>query len=100
MRSVQADSQVRVPVTSDLEEAARRALNAIVVLETIEDGEPPTSAPTGEYEEWQQTLHRPAYRAWARAMDRLEHTLGDDFPGREARAWVPLCVRILSGEVR
>ncbi|WP_109507496.1 hypothetical protein [Nocardioides speluncae] len=90
----------RASVTSDLEEAARRALNAIVILETVEDGEPSASAPDSEWEEWNRTSHRPAYRAWTQAMDRLEHMLGEDFPGRECRAWVPVCVRILSGELR
>lgn len=100
MTTIRADAHLRAPVASDLEEAARRALNAIVVLETIEDGEPPASAPESEWEEWRRTSHRPAYRAWTHAMDRLEEALGDEFPGRECRAWVPVCVGILSGELR
>lgn len=97
---MRARSHLQASVTPELEEAARRALNAIAVLETIEDGEPLSSASNSEYEEWQRTSQRPAYRAWTKAMDRLELALGEEFPGRECREWVPLCVRILSGEVR
>jgi hypothetical protein len=88
------------PVTAAVVSAAREALNTFVALENSEDHEPLSTAPNGDWDDWHRESYRPALRRWTRAMDQLEALLGEDFPGRECRSWVIVCVRVLSGELR
>jgi hypothetical protein len=77
--------------------AARSALNALVVLERREPDVPPHTELASRRRDYDRRL---AHRRWVAAMRRWEALLGEDFPGRDRRQWVPVCVRVLSGEGR
>lgn len=77
--------------------AARAALDTHDALLRVLSAAPGTVA---SYGDWYADVIAPAYRVWARAMDRLAWVLADDFPGRDPERFRPVCAQILSGEFR
>lgn len=81
-----------------LDRVARRALDTFAVLESVEDGEPSATIARDEWARWRGHVYAPARSAWVDAMTELRRLLGAGFPESEPRAWISVCVRILTGE--
>jgi hypothetical protein len=85
---------------SQLEDAARAALDAHAALEATHDSEPCPFRDAVAWTGWHHDTYLPADHDWQAAVDCLEVLMGDDFPGRDGPGWFALCLRILTGEHR
>lgn len=89
-----------VAVTRELVLAARDALNLYDRLEAVREREPRLTTDQRAWLLWHHDSLYPAERGLATAIDNLQFLLGTDFPGRDVSDWKPICIQILSGELR
>lgn len=93
-------TSIGTATTDELCLAAREVLDRFQNLEACREREPRLTTDQRAWLLWHHDSCYPARRAWDRAMDRLEQLLGRSFPDREAHEWKPVCIQILTGEVR